>query len=199
MLTIGLTGGIGSGKSTVAELFRALGVPVYDTDAFARQLVEPGQPALNEIIDVFGESILDSSGKLDRQKLKQQVFENDSDRIKLESILHPRIRELLLSNIKSSDAPYCMAVIPLLVEQQWQPIVDRVLLVDVTETTQITRTLQRDEIPESLVKTIINSQASREARLAVADDVINNNQGLDSLKNQVKQLHDKYLELARNR
>ena len=196
MLTIGLTGGIGSGKSTVAELFKALGVPVYDTDVFARQLVEPGQAALDEIINVFGKSIVDTSGKLNREKLKQRVFNNDSDRIKLESILHPRIRELLLIKINNCEAPYCIAVIPLLVEQQWQHIVDRVLLVDVTETAQITRTLQRDDMPESLVKTIISSQASREARLAVADDVLDNNQGLDSLKRQVMQLHNKYLELT---
>ncbi|WP_455199862.1 dephospho-CoA kinase [Kaarinaea lacus] len=196
MLTIGLTGGIGSGKSTVAELFKALGVPVYDTDVFARQLVEPGQAALEEIKNEFGEQIIDTSGKLDREKLKQQIFNNDHDRKKLELILHPRIRQLLLTKINHCEAPYCIAVIPLLVEQQWQQIVDRVLLVDVTETTQIVRTLQRDEMSESLAKTIINSQASREARLAVADDVIDNNQGLDSLKSQVTVLHEKYLQLA---
>jgi len=196
MLTIGLTGGIGSGKSTVAELFKALGVPVYDTDVIARQLVEPGEPALHEIINEFGDSIVDKTGNLDRQKLKQQVFENDDDRKKLESILHPRIRESLLTKINGCDAPYCIAVIPLLVEHQWQQVVDRVLVIDVSEDTQINRTLQRDKISEPLIKAIISSQVSRHTRLAAADDVVDNNQGLKNLNDQVKQLHEKYLVLA---
>ena len=198
MLTIGLTGGIGSGKSTVANLFRELEVPVYDTDVMAHQLVEPGQPALDEIINVFGSNILDTTGKLNREKLKQQVFKNDSDRKKLEAILHPRIRELLLTKINSHDAPYCIAVIPLLVEHQWQQIVDRVLVVDASIETQINRTLKRDHMSESLVKAIMNSQASRDTRLAAADDVIDNSQGLKNLKEQVQQLHEKYLQLAQH-
>jgi len=198
MLTIGLTGGIGSGKSTVANLFRELDVPVYDTDVMAHQLVEPGQPALDEIINDFCRSILDTSGKLDREKLKQKVFKNDSDRKKLETILHPRIRELLLKKINSHDAPYCIAVIPLLVEHQWQQIVDRVLVVDTSADSQISRTLNRDNMTESLVKAIINSQASRDTRLAAADDVIDNSQGLKNLKQQVQQLHEKYLQLAQH-
>ena len=198
MLTIGLTGGIGSGKSTVADLFRELGVPVYDTDVMARQLVEPGEPALKEIVNIFGDSMLDNAGNLDRQKLKQQVFENNNDRKKLESILHPRIRELLLTKINSCDAPYCIAVIPLLVEHHWQQVVDRVLVIDVSEETQIKRTQQRDDVTESLVKAIMRSQVNRDTRLAAADDVVDNTQGLDHLKHQVKQLHSKYLQLAQN-
>jgi len=196
MLTIGLTGGIGSGKSTVANLFRVLDVPVYDTDVIAHQLVEPGEPALDEIINVFGSNIVDTTGKLDREKLKQRVFKNDGDRKKLESILHPRIHESLLIEMNSCNAPYCIAVIPLLLEHQWQQIVDRVLVVDASEDTQINRTLQRDKMPESLIKAIISSQVSREIRLAAANDVINNNRGLDKLKDQVQQLHEKYLKLA---
>jgi dephospho-CoA kinase len=198
MLTIGLTGGIGSGKSTVANLFRELDVPVYDTDVMAHQLVEPGQPALDEIISVFGRNILDTTGKLDREKLKHKVFKNDGDRKKLENILHPRIRELLLKKINSHDAPYCVAVIPLLVEHQWQQIVDRVLVVDTSADSQISRTLERDNMSESLVKAIIKSQASRDARLAAADDVIDNSRGLKNLKQQVQQLHEKYLQLAQH-
>ncbi|MEJ2181079.1 MAG: dephospho-CoA kinase [Gammaproteobacteria bacterium] len=198
MLTIGLTGGIGSGKSTVANLFRELDVPVYDTDVMAHQLVEPGQPALDEIISVFGRNILDTTGKLDREKLKHKVFKNDGDRKKLENILHPRILELLLKKINSHDAPYCVAVIPLLVEHQWQQIVDRVLVVDTSADSQISRTLERDNMSESLVKAIIKSQASRDARLAAADDVIDNSRGLKNLKQQVQQLHEKYLQLAQH-
>ncbi|MCI0507717.1 MAG: dephospho-CoA kinase [Gammaproteobacteria bacterium] len=196
MLTIGLTGGVGSGKSTVADLFKALGVPVYDTDAIARDLVEPGQPALQEIISVFGNDIIDASGRLNRQKLKRQVFSNAADRNKLESILHPRIRESLLAKIQCCTASYCVAVIPLLVEKHWQDIVDRVLLVDVSEATQIQRTQQRDKISESLIKRIIKTQASRDERLAAADDVIDNNGAPDTLRIQVEQLHKKYLKLA---
>ncbi|WP_455207572.1 dephospho-CoA kinase [Kaarinaea lacus] len=198
MLTIGLTGGIGSGKSTVADLFKALDVPVYDTDAIARELVEPGQPALKQIIGVFGENIVDATGHLDRQKLKQHIFASEEDRSKLEAILHPRIRESLLAKIKSCNAPYCIAVIPLLVEKHWQQVVDRVLLVDVSEATQISRTRQRDQLPESLIMRIIRSQASREERLAVADDVIDNDFALGTLQTQVNELHQKYLKLAQN-
>jgi len=196
MLRIGLTGGIASGKSTVAGLFKALGVPVYDTDAIARELVEPGQPALQQIIQVFSKKILDANGQLDRQKLKQQVFASEVDRNKLEAILHPRIRESLLAKIQQCNTPYCIAVIPLLVEKHWQDIVDRVLVVDAPEAIQIQRTQQRDQLSESLIRRIINSQISREERLAVADDVIDNNGAPDTLQARVNQLHKNYLKLA---
>jgi dephospho-CoA kinase len=197
MLTIGLTGGIGSGKSTVANLFKALGVPVYDTDVIARELVEPGQPALEQIIIIFGTDIIDATGHLDRQKLKQRIFANDEERNKLEAILHPRIRESLLAKLNSCTAPYCIAVIPLLVEKHWQQVVDRVLLVDVSEATQIRRTHQRDQLSDEVIKRIIDSQANREQRLAVADDVIDNNSTPDQLQARVQELHEKYLALAR--
>jgi len=197
MLTIGLTGGIGSGKSTVATLFKDLGVPVYDTDIIARDLVEPGQPALEQIVSTFGKDILDASGHLDRQQLKQRIFSSDEDRASLEAILHPRIRESLLAKIKNCSATYCVAVIPLLVEKQWQQAVDRVLVIDVSETTQIRRTQQRDQLNESIIKRIIDSQASRAQRLAIADDVIDNNHAPEKLQTQVQQLHQKYLALAK--
>ena len=195
MFTIGLTGGIGSGKSTVASIFKALGVPVFDTDAIARQLVASGEPALTEIIQVFGEDIVDTDGKLDREKLKHRVFNNQRDKQKLEAILHPRIREALLVKIKDCSASYCIAVIPLLVEQQWQQLVDRVLVVDTNEDTQVRRTKQRDNMPESLVRSIIGSQVNRETRLAAADDVIDNSRDSDLL-DEVHQLHKKYLAMA---
>jgi dephospho-CoA kinase len=197
MLTIGLTGGIGSGKSTVANLFNALGVPVYDTDMIARELVAPGQPALQEIIATFGKDIISANGHLDRQKLKQRIFASDEAKDKLEKILHPRIRESLLTKINSCTAPYCIAVIPLLVEKHWQTVVDRVLLVDVSEETQIQRTQQRDQLTESAVKRIIQSQASRSQRLAAADDVINNDTTPDRLQAEIQQLHEKYTKLSR--
>ncbi len=196
MITIGLTGGIGSGKSTVANLFKALDVPVFDTDTIARQLVEPGQPALEEIKTVFGNEILDATGNLDRDKLKRQIFNNVNDRQTLESILHPRIRDSLLNKIKHCKAPYCIAVIPLLVEHQWQHIVDRVLVVDASEDTQMRRIRQRDGMPDSLTRSIINSQVSRQARLAAADDVIDNDQESNTLNDRVKQLHEKYMAIA---
>lgn len=198
MLTIGLTGGIGSGKSTVANLFNALGVPVYDTDIIARKLVEPGQPALEEIIATFGKDIIDAKGHLDRQKLKQRIFASDEAKDKLEKILHPRIRESLLAKINNCTAPYCIAVIPLLVEKHWQTVVDRVLLVDVSEETQIQRTQQRDELTESTVKRIVGSQATRAQRLAVADDVINNDITPDKLQAEIQRLHEKYTKLSRH-
>jgi len=198
MLTIGLTGGIGSGKSTVANLFNALGVPVYDTDIIARELVEPGQPALEEIIAAFGKDIIDANGHLDRQKLKQRIFASDEERDKLEAILHPRIRDSLLTKINNCTAPYCIAVIPLLVEKNWQMVVDRVLLVDVSEETQIRRTQQRDQLTEPAIKRIIANQATRAQRLAVADDVIDNDTTPDKLQTEIQQLHEKYTKLSRH-
>ena len=197
MFTIGLTGGIGSGKSTVANLFSDLGVPVYDTDAIAREIVEPGQPALKEIIDSFGEKVIHADGTLDRQKLKQLVFDDDQARLQLESILHPRIKEELLRKIATGKTAYCVAVIPLLMEKKWQALVDRILVVDVSEQTQIVRATQRDQLPESMVRKILASQVDRQTRLALADDIINNNDEPEALKAQVNKLHEKYLAMAK--
>jgi dephospho-CoA kinase len=196
MLTIGLTGGIGSGKSTVANFFKELNVPVFDTDVIARELVEPGQAALDEITRIFSDAILLPDGRLDRQQLKQRVFNDEPSRKQLESILHPRIHDELMSLIRQCTAPYCVAVIPLLVEHNWQQIVDRVLVVDTDEASQYQRVKQRDHLPEQTITQIIRSQASRKQRLAVADDVIHNNGDLDSLKSAVQQLHRQYLDLT---
>ena len=196
MFTIGLTGGIGSGKSTVANMFRDLGVPVYDTDAIARQLVDPGQPALNEIIDSFGNQILLADGSLDRQKLKQLVFNDEQARLKLESILHPRIKEELLQKINSGKTAYCVAVIPLMLEKNWQSLVDRIVVVDVSEETQVQRASHRDQIPEAMVRKIMESQIDRKSRLAKADDIIDNNGESQSVQARVNTLHKKYLAMA---
>lgn len=195
--TIGLTGGIGSGKSTVAKLFQELGVPVFDTDIMAKQLVQDGESALKDIADEFGEEILDQSGKLDRESIKKKIFDDDNARTLLENILHPRIRQRLLANIASCDAPYCIAVIPLLIEKNWQDTVDRILVVDLPEEKQLERAAARDALPKTLLKKIIDSQVDRDTRLKHADDIIDNNGNDSLLINQVNELHQKYLRLSR--
>lgn len=196
-LTIGLTGGIGSGKSTVAKVFENLGVPVYDTDAIAKDLVQPGKPALQELITKLGNGILTDNGELDRQALKQQIFDNDKVRNLVEDILHPRIRQQLLSKIESCTSPYCIAVIPLLFEKNWQDTVDRVLVVDAPPELQIARATSRDNVPENLILQIMQAQVNRETRLASANDIINNNGDQQFLASQVDELHEKYLTLAK--
>ena len=196
MFTIGLTGGIGSGKTTIAGMFSDLGVPVYDTDSIARRLVEPGQPALDEIIESFGKQVLQPDGTLDRAKLKKLVFDDEQARMKLEAILHPRIKEELLLKINSGKTAYCIAVIPLLLEKNWQTLVDRILVVDVSEQTQLTRAGQRDQLPESMVRKIMDSQLDRQRRLTLADDIIDNNGGPETVKVKVNALHKKYLKMA---
>lgn len=194
--SIGLTGGIGSGKSTVAKLFAKLGVPVYDTDVMAKDLVAPGTPALQELIDKLGTNIMTESGELNREELKRLIFENDESRELVESILHPKIRQQLLSQINSCDAPYCIAVIPLLAEKNWQNIVDRVLVVDLPEDMQISRASLRDKVPANLISQIMRTQVNRDTRLAHSDDVIDNSQDEAFLISQVNKLHQKYLALA---
>lgn len=197
-LTIGLTGGIGSGKSTVARLFQQLGVPVFDTDVIAKELTRTGEPALQEITSIFGDELLDKDGNLNRELLKKKIFNNDKAREKLENILHPKIHEQLMANITSTTAPYCVAVIPLLFEKNWQDIVDRVLVVDLSKEQQLTRTTSRDNVNESLVLQIINTQVDRDTRLSLADDIIDNSGSEPQLANRVNELHEKYLTLAQN-
>jgi dephospho-CoA kinase len=195
MLRIGLTGGIGSGKSAVAERFAARGVPVIDTDVVAREVVAPGEPALAEIVAAFGPDVLDEQGRLDRRRLRERVFADAAARRQLESILHPRIRAAVQQRIEALSAPYCIIVVPLLIETGFGPV-DRVLVVDVDETQQIERTRQRDRVSAESVRRIMEAQASRSERLARADDVIDNNGGLEALDRQVEALHRRYLALA---
>ncbi|WP_455374568.1 dephospho-CoA kinase [Kaarinaea lacus] len=197
-LTIGLTGGIGSGKSTVAKLFADLGVPVYDTDTIARELVQPGKPALKEMIEALGSDIISGNGELDRQALKQRIFDNDDVRKRVEEILHPKIRKQLLSNIESCSAPYCIAVIPLLIEKNWLNIVDRVLVVDVPQEMQLERATARDSVSKNLILQIIKTQVSRDTRLAVANETIDNSGDPQQLANLVDELHKKYMALTSN-
>lgn len=195
MLSIGLTGGIGSGKSTVADYFRKLGAPVYDTDEIARDLVMPGQPALQEITDFFGMSVLDTQGTLDRKKLRGIVFNNKDAKAKLESILHPRIREALFNRIQQTEYPYCIAVIPLLIEKKWQTLLDRILVVDCDETLQKQRASRRDNMTTTEIEAVMRSQIDRNTRLQHASDIVHNDGDLDSLQKQVEKLHKKYLTL----
>ena len=196
MLTIALTGGIGSGKSTVATLFSRLGVPVIDSDIIAREIVEPGMPILQQIADEFGNDILTPEQHLDRKKLAGIVFADPGKKKKLEKLLHPAIYHEIENRIKELDFPYCIIVIPLLVETGAINRFNRVLVVDVPEETQLQRTAERDQRSAEFVRKIIKSQVSRKERLQYADDVIENNVTIDQLEQSVSELHQKYLALA---
>jgi dephospho-CoA kinase len=198
MLKIGLTGGIGSGKSTVSDIFSQLGVPVIDMDVIARQVVEPGSPALTEITEAFGTSILNQDGCLDRQLLRQRIFESDSDRRKLETILHPLIRAETERQLAELQAAYCIIVIPLLAESGLQTFVDRVLVIDTAESLQLKRLMARDRVSDSEAQKILDAQAPRESRLQIANDVICNDGDLASLQKEVRRLHGQYSRLAEN-
>jgi dephospho-CoA kinase len=196
MLRIGLTGGIGSGKSTVAALFAARGVPVVDTDEIARHLVRPGSEALAEIVRTFGASLLTLSGELDRAALRAHVFANPVERIRLEAILHPRIRAEVAARIAALHTRYCVIVVPLLLEAAFSDMVDRVLVVDTTEESQLARACVRSGLSEEEVRRIMAAQASRAERLAAAHDVIHNDRDLAHLEREVVRLHELYLSLS---
>jgi len=197
VLSVGLTGGIGSGKSAVSETFSRHGVPILDTDIIARELVEPGQPALQEIVSQFGKHCLDAGGRLDRRQLRRIVFADPAQRRQLEAILHPRIRQTVKQRQVALSAPYCVVVIPLLVETgAMTDLVQRVLVVDVPVSVQTTRVKARDHLDDSEVQRILAAQASREQRLAVADDVLVNDGDLHQLHSAVARLHRQYLQLA---
>ena len=189
---IGLTGGVGSGKSTVARLFQQYHVPVIDTDALAREAVEPGSPALAAILQRFGPQLLSPDGTLDRAALRHIIFTHTEHRAWLEQLLHPLIRQALWQRIRSLREPYCIAVIPLLVENYPHPLVQRVLVVDTPESIQIQRTMARDNCSAAAAQQIMHNQASRDARLRCAHDVITNDKDLPHLEKQVKQLHTVY-------
>ncbi|MCP5158787.1 MAG: dephospho-CoA kinase [Gammaproteobacteria bacterium] len=200
MLVVGLTGGIGSGKTVVSDHFATrLGVPVIDTDLIARELVEPGQPALAEIATEFGAECLDDRGHLDRVRLREQVFVNQVGRRRLEAILHPRIRAVARQRIAALKAPYCLLVIPLLAETGMTELVDRVLVVDTPEAEQIRRVIARDQINETQARRILAAQASRAQRLALADEVLENFGDLAKLALPIADLHRHYLRLAAER
>jgi dephospho-CoA kinase len=196
MLIIGLTGGIGCGKSTVARHFEALGVPVIDADDITRQQVEPGQPALVEIVRHFGPDMLRPDGRLNRARLRERVFADPAQRRTLEAILHPRARIEIQRRLAILDAPYAMLSAPLLIESGWTELVDRILVIDCPRGQQIQRTRQRDGLSVAQIEAIIDSQAGRDTRLAAADDVILNDGDSAELPSQVKALHQRYTQSA---
>ena len=196
VFTVVLTGGIASGKTAVSDGFRHLGVPVIDTDVIARQLVEPGQPALALIADIFGPGILDSTGGLDRKKMREAIFSDHEKKAQLEQVLHPLIGEEVLKRLEQLSAPYCILVVPLYAESGSYRWVDRVLLVDVSEEQQIRRVMRRDDISQEQAEAILDAQASRAERAALADDVIDNSGTLDELEGKIESLHKKYSSLG---
>lgn len=205
-LRIGLTGGIASGKSTVADMFAELGATIIDTDVIAREVVAPGQPALDEIAAAFGKSIIDDDGYLDRGALRRLVFADDAARKRLETIVHPRIQdearrqscqaEVAHRLTNQARGHYQIIVVPLLTRSNLKDLVDRVLVVDCDEETQIRRLTARDAESEDQARRMLGAQSSREERLAMADDVIRNDDNLASTLDQVTELHEIYRSLT---
>mgnify|MGYP004549152689 FL=1 len=194
--TVALTGGIGSGKSTVADAFSHLGINVIDADILARQVVEPGTPALKAIVDRFGAGTLTPDGALNRRALRERIFANPDEKAWLNALLHPLIQQETRRQMRQATSPYVLWVVPLLVENNLYSRADRVLVVDVTRETQIFRTMQRDQVSREHAEHILAAQATREQRLAVADDVIDNNGTPEAIAADVARLHARYLELA---
>lgn len=195
-LTVGLTGGIASGKSTVADMFAKKGVAVIDTDVIARDVVRPGEPALAEIRREFGAAAIAADGSLDRAAMRRLVFADPDRRRRLEAILHPRIRAAALEQARAAAGPYRVIVVPLLVESPLRESMARVLVVDVPEDVQLERLLARDREDPEQARRIIAAQASRAERLAIADDVITNDGDIEATRRQVDRMHDRYLTLA---
>jgi dephospho-CoA kinase len=193
---VALTGGIASGKTAVATAFAGLGVPVIDTDQIARDVVEPGSAALDQIVIAFGPSVLDESGHLDRRRMRDIVFADPEQRKKLEAITHPAIRAELARRSSTAGGAYQLHAIPLFAEGGAKGNYDRVLVVDCPEPLQIQRLMLRDKVDEAQARQALAAQAAREQRLAIADDTIVNNDTLDTLRSQVTALHKRYLELA---
>jgi dephospho-CoA kinase len=198
MLRVGLTGGIGSGKSTAAALFAGHGAPVIDADEIARQLVTPEQPAYEQVLKTFGRDIVGPSGKLDRDRLRRIVFSDPGHRKRLEAILHPLVRGEIQQQTQRLQAPYCIIVIPLLIEANQRDLVDRVLVIDIDEALQLQRVTARSQLTADEIRKIIGAQLSRSERLRHADDVIINSMGLGELRANVEALHERYLTLARS-
>ncbi|HHP0513440.1 TPA: dephospho-CoA kinase [Vibrio harveyi] len=195
---IGLTGGIASGKTTVANLFKQqFKIDIVDADIVAREVVEPGTPGLNAIIEHFGTDIVRDDQTLDRAKLREKIFSNPEEKAWVNGLLHPMIREKMIEDLEQITSDYALLVVPLLVENKLDSLCDRVLVVDVEPQTQISRTVKRDNVSEEQAKAILASQASREQRLALADDVVKNNPDDPDLLLQITDLHEKYLAMCK--
>jgi dephospho-CoA kinase len=196
-LVVALTGGVAAGKSAVTRRFEALGVPVHDADVAAREVIAPGSEGLAEVVSAFGADVLDHRGQLDRPSMRRRVFADPAARRRLEAIIHPRVRAWLRERALTDSKPYCLLAIPLLAENiaeyRW---VDRVLVVDVPESVQLARLIARDGVDETLARRMIEQQASRADRLALADDVIDNRGDESALDQAVAELHRRYLALT---
>lgn len=195
-VVVGLTGGIGCGKSTVTELFASHGVQYVDADIVAREVVMPGTPCLAAISAHFGTDILQANGELNRASLRQRVFSNSADKLWLEQLLHPAIRQELLTQLAALTSPYALLVAPLLLENKLNQYVQRVLVIDLPESLQLQRAMARDSANEQQIKTIMAAQISRPERLKLADDIIKNDSSIADLTPRVAALHQQYLQLA---
>ncbi len=194
---VGLTGGIASGKTTVSDLFAELGVPVIDADIAAREVVEPGTPGLAQLVEAFGDGILDEQGRLDRRGLRNIVFADPAARRRLEQITHPLIHQRLIEQLQAAAAPYALLVVPLLTRgSALAKLTDRILVVDVPVEVQRARVVARDQCSPEQADAIIAAQSPREERLALADDVIVNDGQIEQLRPQIEDLHRRYLALA---
>ena len=191
-----LTGGIASGKTAVSSRFERLGVPVIDTDIIAREVVQAGRPALAAIVDEFGKEALDNKGELDRGRMRDRIFSDPVSKKKLENILHPAIGQEVRARLDAIQGGYCILVVPLLAESGRYEGSDRVLVVDVDAPTQLQRLIARDKISNDLASTMIKAQASRQRRLDLADDVIDNSGSLAELEQAVATLHARYRQFA---
>jgi dephospho-CoA kinase len=196
MFVVGITGGIGSGKTAVSDRLAEHGIRVVDADLASRAVVEPGRPALAAIAEHFGDAVIAADGTLDRAALRARVFADEAERRWLEQLTHPLIAEEIRDGLESADSPYAVLVSPLLIEAGQRTFVDRVLVVDVPEDVQVARTMARDDNDEAQVRRIIAAQTDRASRLAAADDVVENDGSLETLHARVDALHARYLELA---
>ncbi|WP_045465756.1 dephospho-CoA kinase [Vibrio hyugaensis] len=195
---IGLTGGIASGKTTVANLFKQqFKIDVVDADIVAREVVEPGSTGLNAIIEHFGIDIVREDQSLDRAKLREQIFSNPDEKAWLNALLHPMIREKMIEDLEQVESEYALLVVPLLIENKLDSLCDRVLVVDVEPKTQIARTVKRDNVSEDQARAILASQATQAQRLAIANDVVRNNPNDPDLLLQITDLHEKYLAMCK--
>ena len=197
-MIIGLTGGIGSGKSTAGKFFESHKINVIDADQLAKQALDIDTPGFNQVIDFFGSSILDTAGHIDREKLRTTVFNDLEKKTKLESIVHPIVRDLMFNKISKSNSPYSIIMVPLIFESQSMNSYDRILVVDCDESLQSERACGRDGSTIDLINKIINSQCTREERLSIANDVLPNNDTLDVLELKVAKLHKFYLGICAN-
>ena len=198
VLTIALTGGIGSGKTSIASIFKSLGVPIIDSDTISKEIILPGKPCFKDIVNEFGEEILTNKGTIDRYKLRDIIFNNDKARIKLENIIHPVVFKNIDTEISLINYPYCLVIIPLLIETKSTERFDRILVIDALESLQFERIVKRDDISPILIKKIIKTQAKRKERLHYANDIIVNNDKIMNLNKSINTLHKKYLGLSNN-